>query len=76
MAHRYFGEKYTLRTILQSQEGKESLEVEEVEHSIYFALTTGMRQGELLALKWSDLDLIYGTLQVQRTLRSHSRLWG
>jgi integrase len=32
------------------------------------ALTTGMRQGELLALKWSDLDLTYGKLQVQRTL--------
>lgn len=32
------------------------------------ALTTGLRQGELLALKWSDLDLTYGTLQVQRTL--------
>lgn len=32
------------------------------------ALTTGMRQGELLALKWSDLDLTYGKLQVRRTL--------
>jgi integrase len=32
------------------------------------ALTTGLRQGELLALKWSDLDLTYGKLQIQRTL--------
>jgi len=32
------------------------------------ALTTGMHEGELLALKWSDLDLTYGKLQVQRTL--------
>jgi integrase len=32
------------------------------------ALTTGIRQGELLALKWSDLDLTYGKLQIQRTL--------
>jgi integrase len=32
------------------------------------ALTTGMRQGELLAPKWSDLALTYGKLQVQRTL--------
>jgi integrase len=32
------------------------------------ALTTGMRRGELLALKWSDVDLTYGKLQVQRTL--------
>lgn len=32
------------------------------------ALTTGLRQGELLALEWSDLDLSYGKLQVQRAL--------
>jgi integrase len=32
------------------------------------ALTTGMRQGELLALKWGDLDLTHGKLQVRRTL--------
>ena len=32
------------------------------------ALTSGLRQGELLALKWSDLDLTYGKLQIQRTL--------
>jgi len=33
------------------------------------ALTTGMRQGELLALKWSDVDLEGGTLQVRRSVR-------
>lgn len=32
------------------------------------ALNTGMRQGELLALKWDDLDLEAGTLRVRRTL--------
>ncbi|GCE18570.1 site-specific integrase [Dictyobacter kobayashii] len=32
------------------------------------ALTTGMRQGELLALKWEDVDLAIGTLQVKRTI--------
>lgn len=32
------------------------------------ALTTGMRQGELLGLKWEDIDLESGTLQVRRTL--------
>jgi integrase len=32
------------------------------------ALTTGMRQGELLALLWDDVDLERGTLAVRRTL--------
>jgi integrase len=32
------------------------------------ALTTGMRQGELLGLKWDDIDLQTGTLHIRRTL--------
>ena len=32
------------------------------------AIHTGLRQGELLALNWKDLDLEAGTLQVRRTL--------
>jgi len=32
------------------------------------AITTGLRQGELLGLKWDDVDLGAGTLQVRRTL--------
>ncbi len=33
------------------------------------ALATGMREGELLALRWHDVDLERGTLQVQATLQ-------
>jgi integrase len=33
------------------------------------AVTTGMRQGELLALRWRDVDLERGTVQVSATLR-------
>lgn len=33
------------------------------------AITTGMRQAELLALKWSDVDLEKGNLKVQRQLK-------
>ncbi|HZO73654.1 MAG TPA: tyrosine-type recombinase/integrase [Ktedonobacteraceae bacterium] len=41
------------------------------------ALATGMRRGELLALKWGDLDLQQGTLQVKRILsRIPSKLPG
>jgi len=32
------------------------------------AITMGMRQGELLGLKWADIDLEMGTLRVQRTV--------
>jgi integrase len=34
------------------------------------AVTTGMRQGELLGLKWVDLDLKKETLRVRRTVRN------
>lgn len=37
-----------------------------------FALTTGMRQGELLALRWREVDLDRGTLQVRGTLQRTS----
>jgi integrase len=32
------------------------------------AVTIGLRQGELLGLKWDDIDLEIETLQVRRTL--------
>ncbi len=32
------------------------------------AVHCGLRQGELLGLKWDDVDLKGGTLQVRRTL--------
>lgn len=33
------------------------------------ALTTGLRQGELLGLQWNDIDLTRGTITVKRTLK-------
>jgi integrase len=39
-------------------------------HALYtLALTTGMRQGELLGLKWADVDLSAGTLSIRRSLQ-------
>ena len=37
------------------------------------ALHTGLRQGELLGLKWTDLDLDEGTLSVRRSLKVTDR---
>ena len=34
------------------------------------ALDTGMREGEMLALKWTEVDLERGTLQVKATLQA------
>jgi integrase len=36
------------------------------------ALTTGMRQGELLALHWPDIDFTKGTVHVARSLAYHN----
>lgn len=35
----------------------------------YLALATGLRQGEVLGLRWSDLDWDTGILQIQRQLQ-------
>lgn len=35
---------------------------------IYMSLTTGMRIGEICALKWGDVDLNTGTISVRRTI--------
>jgi integrase len=40
----------------------------DLEALLTLALTTGMRKGEILALRWQDVDLQQGTLQIRRTL--------
>jgi integrase len=50
------------RTLLETARG------ERLETLYALAVTTGMRQGELLGLKWEDVDMETGTLQVRRTL--------
>jgi integrase len=50
------------RTLLETVRG------ERQEALITLALTTGMRQGELLALRWGDVGLEVGHLQVRGTL--------
>jgi integrase len=49
----------------------ETAHEERLEALYVVAVTTGMRQGELLGLKWHDVDLEAGTLSVRRTLTRH-----
>lgn len=39
-----------------------------MEALFYLALATGMRRGELMGLKWQDIDFAQGVLQVRRIL--------
>ncbi len=56
---------------LTEEESRRLLEAvrgERLEALYILALSTGMRQDELLALKWEDVDLEGGRLRVRRTL--------
>jgi integrase len=57
--------------VFTSEQAQKFLEVakgDPLEALYVVALTTGMRQGELLALKWDDIDFSHGKLQVRRTI--------
>jgi integrase len=44
-------------------------------HAMYvLAITTGMRQGELFALQWGDIDLEERTLSVRRTVTMRTKI--
>jgi integrase len=40
------------------------------------AVTAGLRQGELLGLKWEDVDLDHGILHVKRTIKDGKPVYG
>jgi len=52
-----------VRTLLSFAEG------DRFEVLFWLAVTTGLRQGELLGLKWSDVDWINRRLRIQRQLQ-------
>jgi integrase len=43
---------------------------DQLEALYVLAVTTGMRRGELLGLKWSDIDLGNVSVSIRRTLTS------
>src|SRR5439155_2222676 len=57
--------------ILTEEQARKLLDVARDSHLdvlLLVALTTGMREGELLALRWSDVDFDAGMLQVRRSV--------
>lgn len=64
--------------VLSPDEAANFLEAAEVMlHGLIFefALMTGMRPEEYLALQWSDVDFERGTAQVRRALVRHKKSW-
>ena len=63
-------EKYEVRslTLEQVRQLLEAARGHRVEALWVLALVTGMRRGELLGLKWSDINLSEGVISVQRSL--------
>jgi integrase len=53
----------------QSRSLLDAAQLDRLEALYVLALSTGMRQGELLALKWADVDLDGAAIQVKATLQ-------
>ena len=64
------GKKPEMRTLSPEEAGRFVAAVKEdrFEALLLLAITSGMRRGELLGLKWGDIDLGSGVLQVSRTM--------
>ncbi len=64
------------QTPLTEEQASRLLEVvvgDRFEALYVLALTTGMREGELLALQWGDVDFEQGVIQVRQTLRESAQ---
>jgi integrase len=65
-----------MNTIADGDQPRRFLEAakrERLEALLVLAITTGMRRGELLALRWKDVDLDRGVLAVTGSLQGESR---
>ncbi len=65
---RYEEYKSQILTPEQAQLLLQQAKERNVEVLLAVAVGTGMRKGEILGLRWSDIDFVKGTLQVSRTL--------
>jgi integrase len=55
-------------SVLEARQLLEAARGDRLEALYVLAIHTGMRRGELLALKWADVDLDLATVRVRRTL--------
>jgi len=55
----------TVRTLIESARGRGDDDMADL---VSLAVATGMRRGDLLALRWSDLDIKQAKLQIARSL--------
>ena len=65
-----------MKTIAGGDQPRRFLEAakrERLEALLVLAITTGMRRGELLALRWKDVDVDRGVLAVTASLQGESR---
>lgn len=66
--HQHF--EITTLNAAQTREFLDSAVGNRLEALFVLAVTTGMRQGELLGLRWRDVDLDAGTLQIRGSMQA------
>jgi integrase len=62
--------EFTTFTVGQARSFLKAVQGDRLEALYVLAVTTGMRQGELLGLRWQDVDLERGRLQLVRRLKT------
>ena len=56
-------------TLDQAQKLLKAAEEDRLKAILVVAMSTGLRRGEIMALRWEDIDLSAGTLQVRHSLQ-------
>jgi integrase len=63
--------EFTTFTVGQARSFLKAVQGDRLEALYVLAVTTGMRQGELLGLRWRDVDVERGRLQLVRRLKTY-----
>jgi integrase len=60
-------------TAEQAAQALQAIRGHRLEPFVWIALSTGLRGGEIMRLRWSDVDLVHGTLSVTRSKSASGR---